>query len=175
MTSQFEHLQLPKTNIEMPRRSTGGGFGRRRRDNRSSHGKALLDQASTLLDRPPRQHTPFGINPKLIFKLKLREGDSLQDDEVIRSGLNILAKGNKSDQAIVVFPSDDDLTEFRKRLESYSDESESSHQYGYIDAIEELVPLQPEDRIGRLLELEPLEPGELVPLDLELWHTGNRE
>lgn len=140
MTNQFEHLQLPKTSIEMPRKSIGGGSGRQKRDNRSSHGLALLDQVSTLLDRPPKQYTPFGIDPKLIFKLKLRKGDSLQDDEVIRSGLNILAKGNKSDQAIVVFPSDDNLTEFKKRLESYSDESEGSPQYGYLDVIEEIVP-----------------------------------
>jgi hypothetical protein len=33
MTSQFEHLELPKTDIELPRRKNpGGGFGSKRGD-----------------------------------------------------------------------------------------------------------------------------------------------
>ncbi|GAP99687.1 S8 family peptidase [Leptolyngbya sp. NIES-2104] len=43
------------------------------------------------------------------------------------------------------------------------------------NAIEELVPLEPQDRLGRLLELEPLQAGEIAALDLELWHTGDRQ
>jgi Subtilase family len=43
-----------------------------------------------------------------------------------------------------------------------------------LDAIEALVPLEPSDRIGRLLELEPIQASELAALDLELWHTGDR-
>lgn len=42
-----------------------------------------------------------------------------------------------------------------------------------MDAIENLVPLEPSDRIGRLLQLEPLQESEITPLDLELWHTGD--
>ncbi|NET26932.1 hypothetical protein [Okeania sp. SIO1I7] len=174
MNSQFEHLQLPIISIELPKRIKGGG-GRARRDNRSVHGGKLLTEVSTIIERPPKQYAPFGINPKLIFKLKLRSKDSLQDKEVTDSGLNILEKGSKSDEAIVVFSSDDNLTEFRQRLESYSGLIDDSPEYGYLDAIEELVPLEPKDRIGQLLRLEPLEPGELVPLDLELWHTGNSD
>ena len=171
--TQFEHLELPITNINFAKRSKRGFGGVGRRLDRNSHGRQLLDQASAILDRPRKPYTPFGINPKLVFKIKLREKSDLTDDQIISSGLNLLAKEPKSKQAIIVFSSDDELTQFKKRLETYSD-LESGYEYGYLDAIEELVPLEPQDRRGRLLELEPLESGELVPLDLELWHTGKR-
>ncbi len=174
MNSQFEHLQLPRIDIELPKRIKGGGGGNKR-DNRSAHGAKLLAEVSTIIEKPVKEYAPFGINPKLIFKLKLRSKDSLQDKDVTGLGLNILEKGSKSDEAIVVFSSDDNLTEFRRRLECYSGLIDNRYEYGYLDTIEELVRLEPQDRIGPLLRLEPLEPGELVPLDLELWHTGNSE
>ena len=89
--------------------------------------------------------------------------------------MNLLAKESKKQNAIVVFPSDNELAIFQERLKSYSGLKENSPKYGYLDAIEELVPLEREDRIGRLLELEPLESQELAALDLELWHTGNED
>ncbi len=172
MANQFEHLQLPKTEIQLTRRSQRG-FSGSKRANRSSHGRQLLNQVSGILDRPPKQYTPFGINPKLIFKIKLAEKSNLTDDQITNSGLNLLAKESKKQNAIVVFPSDDELAVFKERLESYSGIKEDSPEYAYLDAIDEIVPLEPVDRIGRLLELEPLESQKLAALDLELWHTGD--
>lgn len=172
MANQFEHLKLPKTDIQFSRRSRGFGGGKKR-SNRSSHGSQLLDQVSGILDRPPKKHTPFGINPKLIFKIKLAEKSNLTDDQITNSGLNLLAKESKKQNAIIVFPSDDELAIFKDKLESYSGIKDDSPEYAYLDAIEEIVPLEPVDRIGRLLELEPLEPQKLAALDLELWHTGD--
>ena len=43
MTNQFEHLQLPKTNIQYTRRSQRG-FSGGKRTNRSDHGSKLLSQ-----------------------------------------------------------------------------------------------------------------------------------
>jgi hypothetical protein len=171
--TQFEHLELPITNINFVKRPKRGFGGQGRRADRNSHGRQLLAQASAILDRPRKQYTPFGINPKLVFKIKLREESDLTDDQIISSGLNLLAKEPKSKQALIVFSSDDELNHFKQRLKIYSGLEDSKHEYGYLDAIEELVPLEPQDRRGRLLELEPLESGELVPLDLELWHTGD--
>jgi hypothetical protein len=89
-------------------------------------------------------------------------------------GLTLLAQEPKANKAIVVFSSDEELTQFRGRLETYSGLNDIEYEYAYLDAIESLVPLEPQDRIGRLLELEPVQPGELAALDLELWHTGDR-
>ena len=172
--SQFEHLELPRTSIELPRRGRGGGgFGSRRSD-RGSHGRQLLDQISGLTQRSKQKISPFRLNPKLIFKIKLSPDGTLQESALSPLGLILLAQEPKVNKAIVVFTSDEELTQFRSRLEAYSGISDSEYEYGHLDAIEALVPLEPSDRIGRLLELEPVQASELAALDLELWHTGDR-
>ncbi|MDB9486749.1 S8 family peptidase [Dolichospermum circinale CS-537/01] len=170
MVSQFEHLKLPRIiNIELPRRSHGGGSSGKRADF-IEHGKHLLDQLSGLAETTKQKSNPFRLDPKLIFKIKATK--KLSDDLVNQTGLDILAF--EPDKTIVVFSSDLELKEFRRRLENYSQIIEGN-KYDYLDAIDELVPLEREDRIGRLLELNPVKPGELVALDLELWHTGDRK
>lgn len=173
MGSQFEHLKLPRIiNIELPRRSTGGGFGGTKRTDVSEHGKQLLGQISTLIEPVKQKTSPFRLDPKLIFKIKVTEKYSFSDNLVTQIGLNVLAR--EPNKAIVVFSSDNELTEFKKRLENYS-QIKDGPKYEYLGAIDELVPLEPEDRIGRLLDIKRVQPGELAALDLELWHTGNRK
>ena len=169
MVSQFEHLKLPRIiNIELPRRRRHGGGGGENRTDFIEHGKHLLDQVYSLTEPTKQKTNPFRIDPKLIFKIKATI--KLSDDLVNQTGLNILAR--EPDKAIVVFSSDIELIQFRKRLENYSQITEGP-EYSYLDAIDELVPLEREDRIGRLLELKPVQPDELAALDLELWHTGD--
>ena len=169
MVSQFEHLKLPRIiNIELPRRRRHGGGGGEKRTDFIEHGKHLLDQVYSLTEPTKQKTNPFRIDPKLIFKIKATI--KLSDDLVNQTGLNILAR--EPDKAIVVFSSDIELIQFRKRLENYSQITEGP-EYSYLDAIDELVPLEREDRIGRLLELKPVQPDELAALDLELWHTGD--
>ncbi|WP_414545213.1 S8 family peptidase [Nostoc sp. CCY0012] len=170
MVSQFEHLKLPRIiNIELPRRR-GRGFGGGKRADSVEHGKYLLNQLSGLTEPKKQKSNPFRLDPKLIFKIKTHQ--KLSDDLVNQTGLDILAF--EPDKAIVVFSSDLELEEFRRRLENYSQITEGP-EYSYLGAIDELVPLEREDRIGRLLELNPVQPDELAALDLELWHTGNRK
>ena len=171
--SQFEHLQLPTTSIELPRRTRRPPSGGASRSDRSSHGQQLLTQISGLTQRSKQNTSQFHLNPKLIFKLKLSQDGSLQESSLSPLGLTLLAQEPKVNKAIVVFATDEDLTQFQSRLEVYSGISESPFEYGHLDAITNLVALEPADRMGRLLELEPVEPGEITALDLELWHTGD--
>lgn len=170
--SQFEHLKLPKINIELPTRSTGGGGGTKRFDS-SIHGRQLLEQFSNLIQPIKQKESSFRLDPKLIFKIKVAKEHNLSEDELAKTGLTVLAREPNHNKAIVVFSSDNELTEFKKRLENYSG-IRTDHRYEYLGAIDALVPLEPQDRIGRLLELEPVQAEELAPLDLELWHTGDR-
>ncbi|MEH1892180.1 MAG: S8 family peptidase [Nostoc sp.] len=172
MGSQFEHLKLPRIiNIELPRRSSSG-FGGTKRTDVSEHGKQLLGQISSLIEPVKQKTSPFRLDPKLIFKIKVAEKYSFSDNLVTQTGLNVLAR--EPNKAIVVFSSDNELTEFKKRLENYS-QIKDGPKYEYLGAIDELVPLEPEDRIGHLLDIKHVQPGELAALDLELWHTGDRK
>ena len=170
--SEFEHLELPKTDIELPRRSRNPppGYGNRG-GGRGNHGRKLQGQADSLVQRPRRENSPFRLNPKLIFKLTLSQDARSPEERLPSMGLTLLAQEPKANKAIVVFSNDEELTEFRDRLSTYS--SDTGPQYAEFDAIEDLVPLEPSDRLGRLLELEPMQAGELAALDLELWHTGD--
>jgi hypothetical protein len=172
--SQFEHLELPRTSIELPKRNQrGGGYGSGRSD-RNSHGRQLLDQISGLTQRSQQKDSPFRLNPKLIFKIKLSPDGTVQESTLSSLGLTLLAQEPKANKAIVVFTSDEELNKFSSRLEAYSGITDSEYEYGYLDAIEALVPLEPSDRIGRLLELEPIQVDELAALDMELWHIGDK-
>lgn len=171
--SQFEHLELPKTSIEFPRRKHGGGGGGSKRSDRSDHGYKLLDQVSALSQRTKTKASSFCLDPKLIFKVKLAQNGNLAEKDLSPLGLVLLAQEPKAKKAIVVFASDRNLQDFRSRLENYSG-IKTDYEYGYLDAVEDLVPLEPEDRIGRLLQLEPVQIGELAALDVDFWHTGDK-
>ncbi len=156
MVSQFDHLKLPRIiNIESPRRSARG-FGGQKRTDVTGHGKQLLGQLSTLTEAVKQKNTPFRLDPKLIFKIKIAEKGYFSEDMVTQAGLNLLAR--EPNKAIVVFSSDNQLTEFKRRLENYSQIQKDS-KYEYLGAIDELVPLEREDRIGRLLELKFVQLG----------------
>ncbi|AFY45244.1 S8 family peptidase [Nostoc sp. PCC 7107] len=170
MGSQFEHLQLPRITIELPRRPGRPPHSIKR--DVSAHGKQLLGQISSLTQPVKEKISPFRLDPKLIFKIKVAKEGYLSEDDLTKTGLNFLAR--EPDKAIVVFASDKELTEFRKRLENYS-QIQDGPKYEYLGAIDELVPLEPQDRIGRLLELKRVQPVELAALDLELWHTGDHK
>ena len=170
--SEFEHLELPrKTDFALPRRSNPGFGARSSRSNRGSHGRKLQEQAGRLVQRSRRKTSPFRINPKLIFKLKLRQKGYLSEDNLSAMDFTLLAQEPSQKQAIIVFSDDEELTKFQQRLGTYR--SDSGYEYGELDDIEDLVALEPSDRLGRLLELEPLQEDELAALDLELWHTGD--
>jgi hypothetical protein len=124
-----------------------------------------------LIEPVKEKTSPFRLDPKLIFKIKIAEKGYFSEDMVTQAGLNLLAC--EPNKAIVVFSSDNQLTEFKRRLENYS-QIQDGPKYEYLGAIDELVPLEREDRIGRLLELKPVQLGELTALDLELWYTGDR-
>lgn len=171
MVSKFEHLKLPRINIELPRRSNPG-FGGNKRTNITEQSKHLLGQISILTEPVKEKMNPFRLDPKLIFKLKVAKKGYISDDLVTLTGLNCLAR--EPNKAIVVFSSDNQLTEFKKRLENYS-QIKYGPKYEYLGAIDDVLPLEREDRIGRLLELKPVELDELAALDLELWHTGDRK
>ncbi len=173
MNNKFEHLPFNRIEGSLPRRSHGGGSGGEKRTDRRSQGIQIISQIGEIKKIVQEQHSKFSLDPKLIFKIRLSDKRNLTDDDLGKSGLSVLEKQPKANQAIVVFSTDLELTEFTNRLEQYSGLKPGS-EYGYLDAIESICPLEAEDRIGRLLELQPLELEEVALLDLELWHTGDR-
>lgn len=172
MTNRFEHLSLNRIEAHPRRPRRGGGGGNTNRTDRRTHGSQIIAQIDEIKKSVKNNSSTFSLDPKLIFKIRLSDKRDLLEDELGRSGLTILGKEPKAKKAIVVFSSDLELNDFTSRLEQYSGIRQGA-EYAYLDAIESICPLEPEDRIGRLLELEPLREDLIAPLDLELWHTGD--
>ena len=170
MARDLEHLQLPTWEHALPRRRRKGGHQPKR--DAATHGRALIAEAEQEVNRlvGRKQEYPQGINPKFVFKLLLNPSGDLDEQALGQMGLRLLAREPK--KAIVVFPNDATLLEFRRRLEEYAGIGPKGQKYGNLAAIEAIGELEPSDRIGRRLRIQPIAPDEKSLFDIELWYAG---
>lgn len=175
MPRDLPHLLLPAWSESLPRRPHGGGGSRGPRPDRSAHGSSLVEQArSVATDLAERCEHARGVNPKLVFRVRLNsQFGSLSEEQIERFGLGVLAR--EPGNVVVVFPSAATLDEFQRRLSEYAGVGADHHTYGELDAIESIERLSPEDRIGPRLRERPVGAEALAPLDVEIWHPGSRQ
>jgi len=94
----------------------------------------------------------------------------LDDDQLRVMGLTLVCRD--PDKVLVVFSSQEDLANFQRYIKEYAGIISGGHKYAFVSAIEDVLPIEPRDRIGRLLYVEPIVEDEKVPLDITLWHPG---
>lgn len=117
---------------------------------------------------------PLGIEPHLVIVFEL--GGPIEADEFRRSGLRVVDSSHS--RVVVAFVDDPELAAFHERLDALEagiPEGQKQEPYaGFFDAIEDLRPLRPEDRVTRkvldAVRSEP--PHTLLRLDVECWHPG---
>jgi subtilisin family serine protease len=170
MARNLDHLELPSWREQFPRRKLGGG-GQPERADRREHGLRLAEQTEQVANRLQQRPAvyPRGINPKFVFKLQLHPKGNLNEEELHRMGLRMLARD--AGRVIVVFPDEATLNELRRRLSEYAD----GDRYKNLAAIDAIQELSAEDRIGRRLRENPLAADETAALDIECWHPGAKE
>lgn len=177
MSIYLKHLPFKKINIERPRHKQRRGHVSKRKKSNIQHGDALK-QNVTLLKQEFGQavdRNPPEFNPAFIFRLKLEE--SVNEDEWRRSGLTVL---NEEPNNIVVLFSPDQLTEFQRRINEYSQQvpaNQKNPRYAWLATVTDEMRLwQRDDRIGQKLteKLDDLTPTEEYLVDVELWHYGTR-
>jgi len=172
MARDFEHFVLPPWNE--PQKKRPGTYNPPESNvNRYSHSRELLTNLEQLENNVIKQSltAPKGINPLLVFKIKMRQGTTFDENKLNAMGLRLLAKD--ADKAIVVFPDGNTLSKIRGRIEAYGGLVDSPYTYEDVDDIEEIAELSAEDRTGPKLKTNPLKPGEVVALDIELFHGGD--
>ncbi|GJM03904.1 MAG: hypothetical protein DHS20C08_24050 [Rhodomicrobium sp.] len=127
-------------------------------------------------ERPPQF-----VDPSLILRVKM--DGIIMEDVWEKLGLTLLS--SDEDNTIVLFSSDEQLIEFRERLEAY-DGPIPAGQIGrrfesFINRIADVGTLEPRDRLGVRMkeagfsEIEDLLDGEIYTVDIELWEFGSRE
>jgi hypothetical protein len=144
------------------------------RDNRGQHGKVLSDQVVDLANRLMirKEYAQF-VNPKLIFKLILKAGTSIEEEQIHRMGLGLLGYEERS--ILVVFPDNGTLDELIRYVGEYAGIIPQGHKYDHIAAIESIEEISSLDRTGVELRRRPIGGDEVTFLDVEIWHGGNRE
>lgn len=109
----------------------------------------------------------------MVFRLVIHRGADIDENQLRLMGLYVISKD--ADKTVVVFSSDEALRGFKRYLSEYAGEVPGGHAYTFLAGVDNVVPLRPEDRIGRLLREEALGDGEIAPLDVELMHPGDRD
>ena len=168
----LEHLALARWQQPIERRKHGSGRPPTR-DSRAEHGTKLDNDLIAVTETfdALRQEPPGGIDPKLVFNLRLHPSGMLQDDELRVMGLRLIAR--EPNKLLVVFPDEGTLDELRRRIHDY--ETHEQAHYANIAAIEAIEARQPADKMGSRLQSDPLRPGEVDLLDVSLWHPGDFE
>lgn len=172
MARNLEHLELPRVRGEFPRRLHGGGRLPERED-KYKHGKYLIRKTGRVIQKHKIIKRPTGISPTLLFKLKIHPKADLNEDQLRLMNLSLVSKD--PDKTIVVFSSDEALARFKRYISEYSGIIKKGHKYAFIAGIDDILPIEPIDRIGRLLKEEPIEVDEIAHLDVEMWYPVDRE
>jgi Subtilase family len=175
------HILIPRAEFEPPRRKTG--FGRLPLRNYAQHGPALRRQLEDTIQRFQASPHPEGINPDLIFRVQLHHTAVVEEETWERCDLTLLSIDQ--DKTLVLFSSDQQLAEFRRRLQAYQEgprdaDQKNSQFAGIFASIDQIARVRDEDRIGRSLRqrgiLTPndIQTGEVFVVDIELWDFGTR-
>lgn len=176
MTDRLPHLRLPVTVEGLPRskKKSYPKLKKERSDaERAEFGMKVLDESDKIIEKFSKWKDKYGnrIDPALIFKIEANS--PINEANLDKMRLKVLGVDYKD--AVVVFASDEHLTEFKRMLKEHSGEippSQKGAKYAFIHAFEDLREITPDEKKGIRLRKKPLKEGEIAILDIELWHLG---
>lgn len=176
--AEHPHLILPRAQVNLERRKRPG-FGSNTPREYQKQSAFVSAAIESVLERK-KKVTAQGIDPALI--VKVRTVNSVPDEDWANAGLTVL--GTDDDNTVVLFASDGELREFKRRLAEYGKgvpKGQKNPSYSsLIAAIEDLTPLSAEDRLGSGLKEDgfasPTNFSEetVYRLDVELWEVGDQ-
>lgn len=120
---------------------------------------------------------PLGVEPHLVVVFEL--GAPIDPEDFRRSGLRVV--DSSDGRVVIAFADDPELAAFNERLDALAGgipEGRKNEPYAaFFDAINDLRPLGPDDRITHdvrsYLDSHPADAS--LRLDVECWHPGDAE
>lgn len=174
---RYEHLSLRRLEGALERRKFGGGSPPKR--DARVHGAAIQQELETAIENQKIRPAIANIDPALILKIKI--AGPVDEKDWANLGLTVLA--SDPDKTLVLFASDSQLVEFRRRVVAYQQEPPEGNKHpqfsGFVSAIEEVGEIAARDRIGPVLRNQGInEPADFPPdrrevLDVELWQPDS--
>lgn len=170
MVERFEHLELPFVSDAFSRkkRKRGGGYKSTGRDeNRFYQGQ--LQSFENIKEEYKKQKKRYQayFDPNLIFKINVNQNvieDSFRD-ELRRAGIEVISPSPDKKGYWIVFTEDEDLLEFKKKLADHVNKD----KYNFFYAVEGILDIPPEEKMGESLQKDPFKEDEFSYLDLEIW------
>jgi len=173
---------LPLIRLEpLPERRRRPGFGAPPRRNYSVHGRDIATQTQTVIDSHQEAAARGPINPALIMRVTL--DSHIAEEEWERAGLRVLSVD--ADRTLVLFASDDQLTQFMERIRAYTagpaGDRANPPYLAFVSAIATVENLSARDHIGlSARESGFTEPTDFMEdqtyiLDVSLWDIGRAE
>lgn len=115
------------------------------------------------------------LQPHLIYRLKINQGvhyESFEKQLYSLGGLTVLSVAENRKGYWVVFADDEQLKIFKDKLAQYSG-IKQGYKYEFFNAIDEISDIPEEEKVGELLKRQPLQPGDIAYLNVELWRMDN--
>lgn len=105
------------------------------------------------------------LDPNLIFKIDINQDvpENNFRDELRKMDIKVISPSPDNKGFWIVFAEDEELKNFKKKLEDHA----QHNRYAFFNAIDGIVEIPPEEKIGELLRKEPFGENEisyLVPL-----------
>lgn len=176
---RYDHLVLERLPERFERRKRRG-FGRPPQRDERAQADRISRELDTAIEIQRRRRNPTAIRPELILRVDMQGQHFEGDWEAL--GLTVLS--TDPDRSLVLFSSNDELREFRLRIEAYRGGAREGRMAAphnaFLSSIGAIGTVEPADRIGpRLKEAGITRPEDLVDsqpyvLDVELWEIGPR-
>lgn len=166
----LDHIILQDVSSNSPRRKHGGGnpYEGRNRDHQKFH-KQKLQELDLLKASHNEKKVKFGsfLNPNLIFKLRINQGvnESTFKKELERAGIQILNSSTINPGYWIAFSDDSEFKKFKLKMTRHLEEK----KYKCFFAIDELIAIPPEEKIGVSLRNFPIDNMGFENVDIEIW------
>ena len=169
LTETFEHLLLPLLSEDFSRKKrSGGGYKKTDRDEKQFY-KAELQALENTKQKfiKEKERLKDYLDPNLIFKINVNQSVSENSfrNELRRAGIEVISPSPDKTGYWVVFAEDEELSIFKEKLEEHF----KNNKYKFFYAIEEILDIPPEEKIGERLHEEPFLDDEFSYLDVEIW------
>jgi subtilisin family serine protease len=177
--ARYDHLELVRLPEQFERRKRPGFGGAPERDP-TQYGPKLRTELDDTVDVQRRRRQAEFVDPSLILRVQM--SGALLEEDWERIGLTVLS--SDADRTLVLFASNDDMRQFRERLDAYQRGAPPGQKQApyanFIAGIESIGSVEPRDRIGPRLREEGFSNAEdfvaqtSYLVDVELWDLGER-
>lgn len=124
------------------------------------------DSIQQTFKRQKRKYQQY-FDPHLIFKIDVNQNvlEEIFKKELGRMDINVISPSPDNKGFWIVFAEDGELKSFKKKIEDHAQHD----KYAFFNAIEGIVEIPPEEKIGELLRKEPFDDNERSYVDVEIW------